>query len=169
MNRDYQVAQYIIHAYEKITSTKFEDSELALHKLMYFAQKMSLAFTGETIIEEDFEGWVHGPVLRGLRGYFDYYNPYNERENDLTEVDKYIIENVIYQYGQYAPWRLRDLSHDEPAWKKSRKGLGPNEHGKEVIKVEDIMEDAEDIRLYDHEYDMYVDEFDDYIETYELT
>lgn len=168
MDKDYQVAQYIIHSYENITSSKFEDSELVLHKLMYFSQKMSLAFTGETIIEGDFEGWVHGPVHVDSRGYFDYYKPFDEEKNDLTEVEKYIIDNVIYEYGKYAPWRLRDLSHEETAWIKSRKGLKPTEYGREVIRIEDISKDSEEIRLYDHEYDMYVDEFDDYIDEYEF-
>lgn len=162
MRKEYKVAQYLIKAYEEITASPFGDSELTLQKLMYFSQKMSLAFTGDTIFDECFEGWVHGPVLTSLRGYFDIYEPYSPDQNNLSDTDKYIIDNTIHEYGKYAAWTLRDMSHSEMAWLKSREGLGEVQYGTKKINIEDIKKDAESIRLYDHQFDMYIDEFDDW-------
>lgn len=162
MRKEYKVAQYLIKAYEEITASPFGDSELTLQKLMYFSQKMALAFTGEPIFEESFEGWVHGPVLTSLRGYFETYEPYSPEKNNLSETDKYIIDNTIYEYGKYAAWTLRNMSHNEQAWLNSRKGLISNQYGTNEISLEDIKKDAESIRLYDHQFDMYIDEFDDW-------
>ncbi|MDO4680889.1 MAG: DUF4065 domain-containing protein [Aerococcus sp.] len=161
MEKEKQVAQYLIYEYENITENSFLDSELMLQKLMYYAQKTSLALTGRTLFDEKFEAWVHGPVLKSLRFYFDSYIPYNKDEDQLTDTDKYIINYVIYAYGQYAPWKLRDMSHQEIAWKKARKGLSGSMYGSREIEVDDIKEDAKEMRLYDYQYDMYVDEFDD--------
>lgn len=44
---------------------------------------------------------------------------------------------------------------------KSRINLNNNEIGNREITPEDIIEDAKNIRLYDHVYDMYIDEFED--------
>lgn len=161
-----QVADYLVKDYARITGTSIDSSELKLQKLMYFAQKTSLAYTGKPLFEEDFVGWVHGPVLPSLRKYFDCKNPFEAfdiplSDSLLTESDKYIIDNTIYQYGKYAAWALRDMSHEEPAWIKSREGLNPNEYGNQVIKLDDIKKDAEAVRLYDHQFDMYIDEFED--------
>lgn len=161
MRKEHKVAQYLIKAYEEITASPFGDSELTLQKLMYFCQKMSLAFTGEPIFEEEFEGWVHGPVLTSVRGYFDIYEPYSLENNNLSETDKYIIDNTIYEYGKFAAWTLRDMSHNEQAWLKSRAGLDDSERGNKLILLSDIIEDAKNVRLYDHQFDMYIDEFED--------
>lgn len=154
------VANYLVDSYERITRTPFNNDEITLQKLMYFSQKISLAMQGTPIIDEDFEGWRHGPVLPSLRFFFEYYNPDNSH-SDLSETEKYIIDNTIYMYGQYAPWTLRNMSHEENAWKKSRNGLAEGENGSKVIELDDIREDAKQLRLYDHQFDMYFDEFED--------
>ncbi|MBK0347286.1 DUF4065 domain-containing protein [Aerococcaceae bacterium zg-ZJ1578] len=161
MDRLTTVACYLISSYENITSTKFDNSELMLQKLMYFSQKTAYALTGTPLFENQFEGWVHGPVLTELRYFFDSLPCYNENDLDLTETDKYIIDNTIHNYGKYAAWTLRELSHDEESWKKSREGLSSNDIGTNVIMNEDIKKDAENYRILDHQYDMYLDEFED--------
>ena len=155
------IAKYLIYSYEQITKSSFNNDEITLQKLMYFAQKTSLAFLGEPIIDEEFEGWKHGPVLPSLRFFFDYYNPNEQIDEQLSESEKYVIDNTIYLYGKYAPWTLRNMSHEENAWKISRVGLAEGESGSCKINIEDIKKDAEKVRLYDHQFDMYIDEFDD--------
>lgn len=156
-----EIANYLIDSYEKITESSFNNDEITLQKLMYFSQKTAIAFTGDVIFKEDFEGWVHGPVLPSLRFYFQYYNPNEDSSDKLTETEKYIVDNTIYKYGKYAPWTLRNMSHEESAWQKSRNGLLSSEHGSEIIALNDIEEDAKEIRLYDHQFDMFIDEFED--------
>lgn len=41
-------------------------SNLKLQKLVYYAQAWHLAIHGTPLFEEDFEAWVHGPVIPSL-------------------------------------------------------------------------------------------------------
>lgn len=43
---------------------------MKVHNLIYYVQETSLALSGKPIIDEQFEGWVHGSVLSSLRGLF---------------------------------------------------------------------------------------------------
>ena len=159
-----KLAQYVVYSYEMRSNSQFNGSELKLQKLMYLAQRESLALTGKPLFDEPFEGWQYGPVLPQLRFYFeDDYEPFSpENDNQLTEQEQYIIDNVICQYGKYEPWALADLTHKEKSWLKSRAGLSDGQHGYSPITADDILEDAKDVRLFDHEYDMYLDEFDEF-------
>lgn len=158
-----KLAQYLVYAYEKYTTSHFENSELKLQKLMYLAQRESLALMGEVLFEEDIQGWVHGPVIPELRFFFE--NEYSaitlDELNQLPESKKYIIDNVIDQYAKYETWSLRDLTHEEYCWKRSRDGLDDTERGNELIQVDDIKVDAQSVRQYDHLWGMYIDEFED--------
>ena len=75
--------------------------------------------------------------------------------------NKYIVNNIIHQYGGFESWKLSDLSHQEYSWKQARIGVAPLENGNHIIKIEDICKDAQKIRPYDSVYDMYYDEFED--------
>lgn len=161
MSKTFDVLQYMINEYQEVSGNTMTGDELKAQKLMYYAQKTSFALTGKELFQEEFEGWVHGPVLPSLRGIFDFYTENPNANLDLTEVEKYIIDNTIHEYGKYASWALRNKSHEEMAWIKSRKGLSPSEHGTRKILLEDIKEDAKDVRIYDYHYDMYLDEFED--------
>ncbi|VED60384.1 Panacea domain-containing protein [Staphylococcus simulans] len=163
-NSTHNIVQYLIIKYQEITGNSLIGDEMKVHKLMYYAQKTSIALTGNSIIDEEFEGWVHGPVLPSLRGLFEYFVEDSNSIDDINDTEEYIIENTIYQYGKYATWALRDKSHKEISWIKSREGLKPNERGFKTLSIEDIKKDASKIRLYDYKYDMYLDEFDDFDE-----
>lgn len=163
-NSTHNIVQNLIIKYQEITGNSLIGDEMKVHKLMYYAQKTSIALTGNSIIDEEFEGWVHGPVLPSLRGLFEYFVEDSNSIDDISDTEEYIIENTIYQYGKYATWALRDKSHEEISWIKSREGLKPNERGFKTLSIEDIKKDASEIRLYDYKYDMYLDEFEDFDE-----
>lgn len=154
-----EIAKYLIKSYEINNNAEFEKSELKLQKLMYFAQREAIAITGEPLFENQFEGWQYGPVLTEIRHFFE--EDQTKTTIDLDETSKYIIDNTVTRYGKYEPWYIANLSHKETSWKKSRKGLSENEKGNNLIKLKDIKKDAENVRLYDHLYDMYIDEFED--------
>lgn len=155
-----ELAKYLIDAYEKYTEDSFNDNELRLQKLMYYIQRESLAITGKPLFEGNFEGWVHGPVLPELRFFFE--SDYQNISTDgIDEKAEYIVANVLEQYAQYAAWTLRNMSHDEECWIKSRQGLSPSESGDRIIPIEDIKIDASKVRIYDHVWGMYIDEFED--------
>lgn len=166
MGNIYDIARYTILAYEKQTGARYGNSELKLQKLMYLIQRESIALTGKPMFEEKFEGWKYGPVIVSLRHFFeeDYTPITDENELNISEEDKYTINNVISQYGMYEPWYLANLTHNEISWQKSRKGLKEDQDGDKILDIEDIKEDAKNVRLYDYIFDMYVDEFEDYYE-----
>lgn len=158
MEKIINVAQYIYTQYQKITNEVID--EMKLHKLLYFAQRESLAITNEPLFDGEFEGWKYGPVCKEIRnsitpdGILDY-------DSDISDESKYIINNIIMEYGSLASWKLSDLSHKEASWKNARVGLKDGENGNQKIKLEDIREDAKKVRPYDHVWDMYYDEFED--------
>lgn len=158
MEKIINVAQYIFTKYNEIAKETID--ELKLHKLLYFAQREALAITDEPLFEGEFQGWKFGPVCKEIRnsitpdGILDY-------DGDISDESKYIINNVIIEYGSLASWKLSQLSHEEISWKNSRVGLNPGDNGNRVLNLDDIREDAKKVRPYDHVWDMFYDEFED--------
>lgn len=158
----YMYASYLVSSYERVTGNAFKNEPLYLQKLLYFAQRESYALRGVPLFDDDFEGWVNGPVIPSLWRLYKKDKSVVRRDfSELTDSEKYVIDNTIYQYGIYDPWYLRELSHNENSWKISREGLNDYENGSRIIKKSDISKDALKVRQYDHLYDMYIDEFED--------
>ena len=87
----------------------------------------------------------------------------NAETEDIKSDSKYIINNVILEYGALVSWKLSELSHKEVSWLNSRRGLKEGENGNRKIKLDDIKEEAKKVRPYDYVWDMYYDEFEDVI------
>ncbi|MCI8526903.1 MAG: DUF4065 domain-containing protein [Oscillospiraceae bacterium] len=152
------VAAYVIEKYEALTGEQL--SEVKLHKLLYFIQRESLALAGYPAFRGAFEGWKIGPVSP------DVHNNYFEGEitcktNAIPDEVQYLSNNIIFEYGALASWKLTEMSYRETSWENSRKGLTPCEKGYRQLILDDIREDAKKVRLYDPIWDMYYDEFDD--------
>ena len=157
MEKIINVAQYVFTEYKRITGEVID--EMKLHKLLYFAQRESLAITNEPLFEGEFEGWKYGPVCKEIRnsitrdGIIDY-------DSDISDDCKYILNNIILEYGSLASWKLSEITHNEKSWLNARVGLEDGENGNKKIKLEDIRTDAKKVRPYDHVWDMYYDEFE---------
>lgn len=163
MSNVVDVAKYLLFSYKNIVGSELKD-ELMLQKMLYFIQRDNFAHFGREMFEDDFYGWVHGPVIPEMRHIYKRGIIKEEESNNITESDKFIIDKVIREFSNYNAWELRNLSHQEQSWKNSRVGLLENEAGSKVIKKEDILEDAKKVRQFDYLYDMYIDEFDDFDE-----
>jgi len=148
MEKIINIAQYIFNEYKRVTGEIID--EMKLQKLLYFSQRETIAILNEPLFNETFEGWKYGPVSREVRTSY------------IKSESKYIINNVIQEYGALASWKLSALTHKEISWLNSRKGLKKEENGRIKIQTEDIREDAKKVRPYDYVWDMYYDEFDDY-------
>ncbi|RJV51161.1 type II toxin-antitoxin system antitoxin SocA domain-containing protein [Veillonella sp. AF13-2] len=159
MARAIDVAQFIFTEYQAI-SGKIID-EMKLHKLLYLSQRESISITNEPMFEDYFEGWKYGPVCKVVRNSFSENGIVADDIQDLSNEDRFIVKNVILQYGAYESWKLSELSHKELSWKNARRGLSDTCNGNKRMKLEDIRKDAEKIRPYDSVWDMYYDEFDD--------
>lgn len=159
MERIIDVAQYIYDEYKRQSGEVID--EMKLHKLLYLAQRESLAIVNEPLFEEEFEGWKYGPVSREVRTHYTVDGMYYKDKRPLSAGSAYIVKNVILQYGALASWKLSQISYNEFSWQNSRKGLAEGENGDAVLSIADIKKDAEKVRPYDATYDMYYDEFDD--------
>lgn len=158
MERILDVAQYIFMQYQKISGETVD--EMKLHKLLYFAQRESLAITNTPLFAGEFEGWRYGPVCREIRAA---YTPDGIMDvtQDISDESKYIVNSIISQYAPLASWKLSQISHKEISWLNARKGLTPEANGHVKLSLEDIRKDAERVRPYDSVWDMYYDEFED--------
>ena len=135
------VAAYIYDRYQRDFDEKID--EMKLQKLMYFAQRESLIRTGEPLFEGDFYGWRFGPVLKELR------TPYREdsftagvQDEDMGD-DKAVLDIIFRDYAPKDAWSLSRLSHGEICWRRSRKGIAPDESSDNLIPLEDICLDAQ--------------------------
>lgn len=158
MEKIINVANYLFNRYMQITGEKID--EMKLHKLLYFAQRQSFAIVNEPLFEGDFEGWRYGPVCPVIRNSFTPDGIINAIE-DISDEAKYIINNIIEEYGAIEAWKLSQLSHKESSWINARCGLRPEENGIVKLKLDDIREDSKKVRPYDYVWDMYYDEFED--------
>ena len=158
MEKILDVANYIFNEYKKMSGEAID--EMKLHKLLYFAQRESFAITNAPLFTGDFEGWKYGPVSPDIRLAYTK-DGIIVQNSDLSDESKYIINNVILEYGIYTSWKLSEISHKEISWINSRKGLRPEENGSKKLQLSDIQEDAKKVRPYDHVWDMYYDEFKD--------
>lgn len=161
MEKVLNVAQYIFTKYKSMTHKNID--ELKLHKLLYLSQRESLAVVGEPMFLENFEGWKFGPVCREVRNVFTKKKGLIIQEfQDISDENKYIVNNILSQYGGYESWKLSELSHNEISWSNARKNIPLNHNGNKILSISDIKKDAEKVRPYDSLWDMYYDEFEDF-------
>ena len=98
MERILDVSKYIYDEY-KAQSGEVID-EMKLHKLLYLAQRESLAITGDPLFEETLEGWKFGPVSREVRAHYTESGINYKGLRKLSPQSEYIVKNVILQYGK---------------------------------------------------------------------
>lgn len=121
------VASYIL----QIASASAEEGELIsnlkLQKLIYYCQGFSLALANRPLFSAEIEHWTHGPVCPDIYHLYKQHgsNPIPapvdfDAEASLTADERELIENVYSTYGQFAAWRLREMTHEESPWLNSR-------------------------------------------------
>lgn len=104
-----------------------EDAEdfitnLKLQKLSYYSQGLYLAINDEPLFPETIEAWQHGPVVPSLYHKYKEYgaNPIPIPEDidfSLFNAEiRELLDEVYCVYGQFSPWKLRDMTHAETPW-----------------------------------------------------
>lgn len=100
-------------------------TNLKLQKLLYYAQAWYIALNGDPLFEEDFQAWVHGPVLPSQYQRFrDYrWKPITEEINrpkfDVEGVEVHLTE-IIDVFGCESAVSLELMTHREPPWQVAR-------------------------------------------------
>ncbi|MDR1451207.1 MAG: DUF4065 domain-containing protein [Helicobacteraceae bacterium] len=103
-------------------------SNMKMQKLVYYAQGVHLAMTGERLFDEDIMAWLHGPVVRSL------YNELKKFGSGAVELDlkgfdfkiftpkqREILEDVYNVFGQFSAWALSGKTHNEPPYQIAAK------------------------------------------------
>jgi uncharacterized phage-associated protein len=104
-------------------------THLKLQKLLYYAQGVHLAYTGNELFSDEIYAWDHGPVVPRV---YDEYRGKREIDFEPTEADleifdrvqsnedtRNVLETVYQHYGKYSAWHLRNMTHEERPWKET--------------------------------------------------
>ncbi|MFZ4863970.1 Panacea domain-containing protein [Sphingobacterium sp. Mn56C] len=133
-------------------------SHKKLQKLLYYVEAWHLVNFGKPILEEEFQAWVHGPVIpelyQKLKDFgFNDLKVINEEEetvdkeiesiiqkNGLDENKVEFIYSVLDNYGSLSSFELELLSHSEKPWIDARGNCAPHERCTTVISKETMLE-----------------------------
>ena len=108
------IAKYLIDRYKMVSKEDDIIDEMKLHKLLYFAQRESFAINNEPLFLGKFEGWKYGPVSRDVRAYYkDLKSGILIETKEISDASKYIINNIVKEYGAMVDWKVSDLSNKE--------------------------------------------------------
>ena len=112
-------------------------TNLKLQKLLYYAQAWQLALTARELFAEDFQAWVHGPVLpTQYRRFNDYqWKPLlvDVERPELTENIERHLTDIIDVFGVENAVSLELMTHREKPWLDARGTLPPDVPSTAVI------------------------------------
>lgn len=97
-------------------------TNLKLQKLLYYTQGYALAYLARPLFSDQITAWRHGPVVESVYHSYKQYGktPLPALQNySLSNFDQdeiFVINKVASTYGQYSPWRLRNMTHQENPW-----------------------------------------------------
>ena len=133
------VAKYIIQ--------KFQDAgdpvtNLKLQKLLYYVQGWHLGIYNEPAFDEDFQAWVHGPVIPEVFQVYKRHS-WNPIVNDeqLPELDARLqahIDDTLDAYGGDSGWALEIRTHRESPWIDARGSLPQDVSSNQIITKESM-------------------------------
>lgn len=140
-----KAASYIFKRYMEEKGTCID--EMKLHKLLYLSQRESIIMTGEPMFDASFEAWKYGPVVVEVRDLYRK-DALNETLTEAElEVYKPVFDYVFVNYADKDSWSLSILTHSETSWQNARKGLGPDDQGSNQLRLDDIRNDAEMMKM----------------------
>ena len=116
------VAKYMLSLTDEKSGNTISD--LALQKLLYYAQGYYIACFNKPLFKEDIEAWEHGPVVRDVyKEYkkYDYkpipkYEITEEGKKQFDEKQKNVIEFVFDNMSGYSAKQLEYKTHRERPW-----------------------------------------------------
>lgn len=114
-------------------------SNLKLQKLVYYAQAWHIALYDHPLFEEDFQAWVHGPVIPSLYQKYKFFGwqPISEDvAPNLPENVVQFLDEVAEEYFACDAYELEQMTHAEDPWLWARKDLSADAPSTEVIKKE---------------------------------
>jgi uncharacterized phage-associated protein len=112
-------------------------TNLKLQKLLYYSQAWWLALHNKILFQEDFQAWVHGPVLPSEYQRFKEFQwrpitsdiKKSEFENDIAE----FLSQIVDVFGSETAVSLELMTHRERPWIDARGNLAPHELSTAII------------------------------------
>ncbi|MBD2628083.1 Panacea domain-containing protein [Trichormus variabilis] len=119
-------------------------SNLKLQKLVYYAQAWYLALHDQPLFDEDFEAWVHGPVIPAL---YQEYKKFGwkpvlkdvESPNFSDQVHEFLAELSEVYFGCDA-FELEQMTHREDPWIEARGNIPQDAPSNAIISKEAMKE-----------------------------
>lgn len=123
-------------------------NHLKLQKLIYYVDAWHLVFFDAPLIKEDFEAWVHGPVVRQVWDCYKKTLPLhtekmikpllvlpilNHFEKLVSKQQLQLINDVLDEYGSKTSYELELYTHNELPWREARQGYEPLENCSNII------------------------------------
>ena len=93
-----------------------EAGDVKVHKLAYYCQGWSLAWTGRPMFSEPIEAWANGPVLADV-----WHDEKRKRllppAHEPDDGELAVIDYVVGRYGRYTGRELVRKTHLEDPWR----------------------------------------------------
>lgn len=127
-------------------------TNLKLQKLVYYAQAWNLAVCKTELISEDFQAWIHGPVVPELYNcYKDFkWNPIVREDlseealktiySKLSGLSQEVLSDVVEEYFCMDAYALEKSTHNEQPWLQARIGLAEDEPSTNIISKDSMIE-----------------------------
>lgn len=110
-------------------------SNMKLQKLIYYAQGYHLALHNTPLFPEPIEAWMHGPVCPEVYHRYKGFKSapiYAPSEDDFAAIFSpeqiELLDEVYEVFGQFAAWKLREMTHEEAPWKNHEKNASVIPH-----------------------------------------
>ena len=118
-------------------------TNLKLQKLLYYAQAWYLALKDKPLFSEDFEAWVHGPVLPSQYQRFkksEWRPILDEISSPNIPNDKIIshLTEVVNVFGIETASNLESMTHNEFPWKNARQDIPIEKPSNAIITKESM-------------------------------
>lgn len=134
------VASFICNQY-LLENNVFID-EMKLQRLLYFSQRESIINNGKLLFEDEFVGWRFGPVILQIRDAYKNQTFPSIDKIQITPKEKNAILSALKRYSKKNSWSLCRLSYGEASWKNARIGVKPFDNSDNILKTNDIFNDA---------------------------
>lgn len=134
------LAEYILQKYGPM-------SQLKLQKLLYYCEGYHLAYFDSSVVNEEFEAWMHGPVCPAIfHKYKDQSLIYSDfrytgsgdpeaalRQSLASEQFDY-LNSILSELSTWTGPELEASTHMEKPWLEARVGFGEADRCNVIIK-----------------------------------
>jgi len=134
-----EIADYFIYVANETGSYL---SNLKLQKLLYYAQAWHLALYELPLFEDDFEAWIHGPVIPAL---YEQYQTFGwqpllkeVQKPQFSEELQHFLEEVTEEYFILDALELEMMTHREAPWIETRGGVPLDEPSSSIISQQSM-------------------------------